>query len=378
MTLADKVPDDRRNLIRRKFLTVSIESTVRKSLDRFIPSGGRVVLGLSGGVDSVVLFDLVKKLRPDIEVFSAHFDHGFRPESYDDLLFCKQLAESNGSVFFSRSEDVPAFCRKNKIGDEEGARILRHQFFLNVIENTHADKLLLAHHEDDKTETVLFNFLRGTGLRGLSAMRESEHQNRIIRPLLGVRKKDILAYAQDKELFWREDSTNASTDYDRNWLRNVVIPELENRRPGVVSVIARNAEQFALVSDYMQEQALAYLKTESDVSKSGALTFAQINHFRDLHPALKNEIVSMLWKVVNGSGQNFSGNVLKEFNKWIDGPNKNGSACDFGPDVRLVNRDGRLGYKVTNPDRESVIRANISNRLDSVNVDSEHSGFMKR
>ncbi len=180
------------------------------SLKSIMPPG-RYVVAVSGGVDSVVLLDMLMRdsglKASDYEFIVAHFDHGIRPDSSQDASFVADLAKKYNLQFRTRREEL------GERASEELARTRRYEFLRSVASHDHT-RLITAHHADDAVETVAINLQRGTGWRGLAVLNSD-----IIRPLLGVSKQEILDYAQHHSLIWREDSTNASDAYLRNRIR---------------------------------------------------------------------------------------------------------------------------------------------------------------
>ena len=172
---------------------------------------GRYVVAVSGGVDSVVLLDVLMRdsglTAPEYEFVVAHFDHGIRPDSSQDASFVADLAKKYDLQFQTRREEL------GERASEELARTRRYDFLRSVANRDHT-RLITAHHADDAVETVAINLQRGTGWRGLAVL-----DSDIIRPLLDVSKQEILDYAQQHSLIWHEDSTNASDAYLRNRIR---------------------------------------------------------------------------------------------------------------------------------------------------------------
>lgn len=174
---------------------------------------GTYIIAVSGGVDSVVLLDVLSKL-PGLTLVVAHVDHGIRPESNNDARFVEEIAGSHGYHYESiRLELGPQ-------ASEEQARTARYLFLRQVQQKYFADAIITAHHQDDVVETAILNMLRGTGRRGLSSL---ESKDGLIRPLLIIPKQELLTYAALHQLRWVEDITNYQNTYLRNHIRNEIL-----------------------------------------------------------------------------------------------------------------------------------------------------------
>jgi tRNA(Ile)-lysidine synthetase-like protein len=179
------------------------------------------VVAVSGGVDSVVLLDILVQQTGHAssrELVVAHFDHGIRHDSAQDRQFVERLAEFYELPFEYEAAQLGAGA------SEEAARKARYAFLRRVRDEHRARSIVTAHHEDDVFETAVINLLRGTGRRGLSSLRTTDE---LYRPLLKTPKKHILAYAKRHNLQWREDSTNSDTNYLRNYVRQVIMPRFD-------------------------------------------------------------------------------------------------------------------------------------------------------
>lgn len=177
------------------------------------------VIAVSGGVDSVVLLDMMMKgelpgyevSNPNDQLIVAHFDHGIRPESADDAAFVQKLAATYGLAYETRREELGIDA------SEEKARNYRYDFLRSVAQKYKAT-IITAHHADDVIETIAINLIRGTGWRGLAVMDSPDIQ----RPLLAKKKSEIIEYAKAHNLVWREDATNQDDKYLRNKVRREV------------------------------------------------------------------------------------------------------------------------------------------------------------
>ncbi len=178
----------------------------------------RYVLAISGGVDSVVMLDMMSKNTND-ELIVAHFDHGIRDDSVDDAKFVGELAKKYGLKFETKREEL------GKNASEELARNRRYKFLRSVAKKYDA-KLVTAHHSDDVVESIVINLIRGTGWRGLAVM-----DSDVYRPLWDKTKQEIMEYAKDNKLEWHEDNTNNSDKYLRNRVRRqLVVLNVDSKR----------------------------------------------------------------------------------------------------------------------------------------------------
>jgi len=239
---------------------------VKKAADllpRFLRRIGRVqpahaaVVGVSGGIDSVVLFNLLRRAG-FARLIVAHFHHGLRGREADrDAAFVRKLAEDAGAVFAPGRGEARTRATTNKESLEEAARQLRRRFFARIAKKHGAATVFLAHHANDAAETMLFHLARGTGRRGLGSLRaEAPLENStatIVRPLLGFTREEITAYARARKLAWREDRSNHSRAFTRNRLRHDVLPALA-RAVGhdPVPSMARAAEILASEEEWLE------------------------------------------------------------------------------------------------------------------------------
>ena len=226
--------------------------------NQIINSGDYVLAGVSGGADSVCLFLVLTELQKSIgfELEVIHVEHGIRgDESQKDADFTKKLCECFGVKCNVVHVDVLSYARENGLGLEEAARILRYQEFRRRAKAVNA-KVALAHHKEDNAETVLFQMIRGSGLHGMTGIKPIRHDDGVcyIRPLLCVRRCEIEEYLRGQNQEYCIDSTNCDTDYDRNRLRHLVLPELEKINSQAVSHINRTALRLSVIEDYVNEQ----------------------------------------------------------------------------------------------------------------------------
>lgn len=235
----------------------------------------RLLIACSGGVDSVVLTHLFQELNFDIAL--AHCNFFLRgSESDEDEKFVKELAKKHSIPFFSETFDTEKYAQENKLSTQMAARELRYDWFDVLLKDFNFDYVLTAHHTDDDLETFLINLSRGTGLRGLTGIQEVNEK--IVRPLLSFSREEILHYAKLNELYWREDSSNAKTDYLRNKLRHHVIPQYKEAAKNVLQNFNKTEGNLkgsqALVDDYM---ALIYNLVMKEVAEGYEINIQKIN-----------------------------------------------------------------------------------------------------
>ena len=214
--------------------------------------GEKIVLGLSGGADSVCLFHILRQLGYSLE--AVHVNHGIRGAQADrDEQFVRMLCEGYKIPFHSFYFDVPAISKEKHLSLEEAGRMVRRQAFEEVLEKTKAKHIALAHHGNDQAETFLFHLSRGTGVKGLSSMKPVE--NEFIRPLLWAKRTEIEQYVQEMGYEFVEDATNALLEYTRNKIRHQMMPLFEEINPKSVSHILGAAEKLEAVSAYIDREA---------------------------------------------------------------------------------------------------------------------------
>ncbi len=227
-----------------------------------VGAGQRVCLALSGGVDSAVLLHLLAGLRASVgfELAAAHVHHGLSPNADAWARACAAMCAAHAVPLETFRVTV---ARDDPAGLEAAARAARHAALARV----ERDWLATAHHQDDQAETLLFRLLRGSGVRGAGAMAPVEPGR--LRPLLSVRRADIVAYARGEGLCWVEDESNADPRHVRNYLRHEVFPRIECAFPGAVPALARAAEHFREAGELLDALAA------QDAAACGGVPFSR-------------------------------------------------------------------------------------------------------
>ena len=212
-----------------------------------------VLVGVSGGIDSVVLLHALKELG--IRVAAAHVDHGLRgEESRGDALFVRELAETWQIPFYTKEFDVHDYAEERKLSTQVAAREVRYGYLTELAQSIGARKIATAHHADDQAETVLMRIVRGTSIRGVAGipLRREERGIEVVRPLLEVWRSEIEAYANERNIPHREDSSNASIKYLRNKIRLQLLPHLQSEyNAGVKEALVQIAEHAREDEEYL-------------------------------------------------------------------------------------------------------------------------------
>ncbi len=202
----------------------------------------KLLVAVSGGLDSIVLLHLLFKMEVNCVV--AHCNFRLRGEdSEGDEAFVRNLAESYDYPFCSIAFETAVFAEENHISIEMAARDLRYGWFENIRKENECQYILTAHHADDVIETVLINLARGTGIHGLTGIKAKK--GRLVRPLLPFSREEIKTYAGENELNFREDYTNAQTDFVRNKIRHQIIPVLQEINPSIQKTMNENVARFS-------------------------------------------------------------------------------------------------------------------------------------
>ncbi len=255
---------------------------------KMIPAKSRIVVALSGGADSVCLLEILNSLSKelDISLVAAHVNHSIRETAKRDEDFSRKFSEERNIPFYCLTEDVPKVANEEHLSLEEAGRKVRYEFFRKLKEETKSDLIAVAHHKNDRAETVIFNLSRGTSVKGLTGIQAKNDD--IIRPLMCLTREEIEGYIQEKNLSFVTDETNLTEDYGRNIIRSSVLPKLEEVSEGALENIIRCADNLEVVEEYlsmMTERAYS----AHVVKKDGSLTIR--NEISYVHKAIRDRVI---------------------------------------------------------------------------------------
>lgn len=262
-----------------------------------------IVAGISGGADSVFLFLYLLQVQKEynLRLCFVHLNHGIRGSEADrDERFVEELCEQNGVMYKVFYKDIPKMAQEMSMTEEEAGRVYRYECFEDVRKELGYNKIAVAHHQDDQAETVLFQLLRGSGFRGLGGMRAKNAD--VIRPLLAVKKQEIVETLEKKGQSYCTDSTNNEDEYARNQIRNHLIPYLqENLQKETVSHIAKTASYMQDVTEFIDLQTDMVWESVIECKDGRPKEIkAYLSEMKKLHIVLQREIFMRMIEYMSG------------------------------------------------------------------------------
>ena len=249
--------------------------------NNLIEKGDSIVSAVSGGSDSVFMLEMLLAIKDDydLKIIVSHVNHGLRgAEAQRDEDFVKKLAEKNGLIYEVEHIDMAGYAKEHSLTCEEAGRKLRYLFFEEIKEKYKADKVAIAHNENDVAETTFLNIFRGTGLDGLESI--PLRRDFYIRPILCFEKSEILDFLKENNIHYVDDSTNFTNDYKRNMIRNEIIPFIKkNFNENIVSSMSRLAsiakENNIYLEDIINDKYINIVKSNTIDRES----FNELNHY---------------------------------------------------------------------------------------------------
>jgi len=286
---------------------MNVEKQFLETINKFnmVTAGDKIILGVSGGPDSVCLFHLFNKFQKKlgISIYVAHLDHMFRGrESEEDAYFVGELCQKWEVPFFIERYDVPSYAKKFGLSPEDAARRIRYDFFQRVKGQIQAQKIATGHNQNDHEETILMNIMRGTGLDGLTGIEAV--CGSYIRPLIEIPRSEIEMYLKQEEIPYRIDATNLTTDYFRNSLRLELIPLIREKYCPHLGQSLRRLSEIAA-------RDLAFLKQETEKAEADTVTYQpekvviDVKSFSKLHEAIKYRLVRKAVEKLVGDTKDF-------------------------------------------------------------------------
>ncbi len=245
---------------------------LNKLLSTYIKEGQKVIIGLSGGADSIFLCHVLHKLK--IPTIAAHLNHNLRGrESNNDQKFVENFCKTHSIPLELKNLDIKSLSQKHKEGLEERGRKERYKLFDKLKQKHKAKYILTAHHADDNIETVILNLVRGSGLDGLAGMKILD--NHLLRPLLDISKNQILSYLNANKINYVDEESNKDTKFRRNFIRQNIIPNLKELNPNLASTIAKNSKNIREIDQYLSSV------TDKWINKNGSTFDAKAFYNQD-------------------------------------------------------------------------------------------------
>ncbi len=322
-------------------------SPIKQSLVDAVPKGvRRVLVAVSGGVDSVVLLHLLKGVATELELTLevAHLDHQIRPESVADATFVKNFCGDLNIPCHIENCDVVALAGAGRLSLEMAGRQARREFLGRIAGTVGADLVALAHHRDDQVETFLLRLVRGSGLSGLSAMRGQTGS--WWRPLLNCSREQILGYAKGEKLGWVEDKSNRDSAFLRNRFRGQIVPLLRDINPKFDDRIATLTQQVQLEEDYWHQQ-VAQNFPPLIVSSHDGLRLDRPALLK-IHPALRLRLLREALRQVRGNLQKIEAVHLRAVEGLV--VNQRSQAQLDLPDSWVARRYETIWFKAVAPE----------------------------
>jgi len=313
---------------------------IRTTIEKYnlVSKGDRIVVGVSGGPDSVALLYLLNSLKKEfkLSLHIAHLDHMLRKDSYKDAEFVKELAKKLTISVTTAQINVKELAKRGS--PEQIARNARLGFLCKVAKDVKANRIALGHNLDDQAETVLMRILRGAGLYGLSGILPKRKISGfdVIRPLIEVKRKDIEEFLKKKKIKPCFDVSNSEDIYFRNRVRNKLLPLLEREyNRNIKEVLANTAQSIAYDYDYLQRLALRAMR--------GMQTKLNLNKLLKLHPAIQRLIVRRAIASVKGDTRRITFQHIREIEDLVLNRPLN-SIVDLPKGVSVVKKKTALFF----------------------------------
>ncbi|MFI3236512.1 MAG: tRNA lysidine(34) synthetase TilS [Lachnospiraceae bacterium] len=273
-----------------------MEKKMKESIlaSRLLYKHQKIIIALSGGADSIALLEILYRLQKEyeLELVAVHVHHGIREEAYKDVALCEQACSKRDIPLYVEYRDIPSISMEQGISWEEAGRNERYQIFDMYMERLGFENIAIAHHMNDRAETMLFQLFRGSGLKGLTGIPST--RGPIIRPLIGVSRTEIENFLENEQIPYITDATNLEAKYTRNRIRNEMIPIAEEIVSQAMLHMNQTADQLLEVLDYMQIQVDAFVKEHVMIGSQGRQIEVPIEKLMQQHVSLQKMIILKL------------------------------------------------------------------------------------
>lgn len=282
-----------------------LEEKVRKTIREYnlIEKNDSIVVGVSGGPDSMTLLSILLKLKEEfnLKIYVAHVNHMLRENAIKDEEYVKEFCEKNNIEMFIKKANISEIAKKEKIGLEEAGRNARYNFFEEILKNTESNKIAIAHNINDKVETIIMNTLRGSGVSGLKGIEPK--RKKYIRPLIEIERHEIEKYCIENEINPRHDESNDDNTYTRNKIRNIIIPYIRNEfNPNIIKTLNRLSEIIKEEDEYVQSKTEKIFKEILLTNEKNKIELDP-RKFNDQEKVIQKNLILLAIKKVKGSTQ---------------------------------------------------------------------------
>lgn len=282
-----------------------LEEKVRKTIREYnlIEKNDSIVVGVSGGPDSMTLLSILLKLKEEfnLKIYVAHVNHMLRKNAIKDEEYVKEFCEKNNIEILIKKANISEIAQKEKIGLEEAGRNVRYNFFEEVLKNTESNKIAIAHNLNDKVETIIMNTLRGSGVSGLKGIEAK--RKKYIRPLIEIERYEIEKYCIENKINPRHDESNDDNTYTRNKIRNIVIPYIKNEfNPNIIKTLNRLSEIIKEEDEYVQSETEKIFKEILLTNEKNKIEFDP-RKFNEQEKVIQKNLILLAIKKVKGSTQ---------------------------------------------------------------------------
>lgn len=306
---------------------------VKALIKKYVAPEEKVVVAVSGGIDSMCLLYCCEQTLDKKQLIVAHMDHGLRKKSKEDRLFIEQYCKERGIAFEYREISVEKIAQEKKESIEECARNERYSFLRNVKDAHLARFILTAHHQDDNVETILFHWIRGAGLHGLIGMRQITDE--VLRPFLrSVSKANILEFAEQHKIPFVHDESNDIPAVSRNIIRLEILPLIRKINPNFSKTILKNTVQFFDIERGLEQQARETISIGNDL-------YIEQEEFQKKTKAEQRAILKILYLQRYGSTENLSFDLLEDVRQFVL-ESSTGKKKPFGLSLQLENQYGKI------------------------------------
>lgn len=288
---------------------MELQDKVLKTIQKYnlIQNGDSIVIGVSGGPDSMTLLNVLINLKQKLEISKivvATVNHMIREEAEEETKFVENFCESHGIEFYLKKVDVQEEAKSKKISTELAGRNARYDFFEEVLKKTGSNKIATAHNSNDNAETVLMNLLRGSGVSGLKGI-EKIRDGKFIRPIIECKRSEIEQYCLENKLNPRYDKTNNENTYTRNKIRNMLIPYIEeNFNPNIVDSLNRLSTIATKEDEYIHkivENSFENIVITADMGKKEIIL--DLKKFNELDEVIKSRLILYTISEILGTSQ---------------------------------------------------------------------------